>query len=112
MGDVRVHDVRAVKQLPQLLAGGRHGGLVDGVGRLCRGEVMGLGAYPADLGRYPRELLDVPAFAELLEAPQLRDLQVRVLHAAVIVEEYLYFPVALEPGYRVDADLFHDYKLS
>ena len=68
---------------------------------------MGLRADAADAGRDPRHLLDRPADAELLEAAELRDLEVGVRDVPVVVEEDGDLAVAFEPGDRIDGDGLH-----
>ncbi len=107
VGRVVGHVEGRVEELPEELRGPWRIDLVDGVGRLGRGHVVGLGADAADAVHEGRHVLDRPADAELLEAAQLRDLEVGALHLAGVVEEDLDLAVALEAGDRVDGDAGH-----
>ena len=72
-----------------------------GVGRplAVRPELAG------ELLRGETDLLDRPALAELLEAAQLRHLEEAVPDVALLVEEDVDLPVALEAGDGVDRDV-------
>ena len=94
----------AVEQLAEQPRRPRRVDVIDGVGGLGRGHVVRLRADAADPAREDGHLLDRPADAELLEAAQLRDLEVGVRDLAVVVEEDLDPAVALESGDRVDRD--------
>ncbi len=96
-----------VEQLAEQLGGARRVDVVDRVGRLRRGHVVRLRADAADAVHEDRHLLDGPADAELLEAAQLGDLEVRPLDLAGVVEEDLDLAVALEARDRVDGDAGH-----
>ena len=65
---------------------------------------MRLGADATDACRDARHLLDRPVAAEHLETAQLRDLEVGVREAAVVVEEEVDLAVAFEAGDRIDGD--------
>jgi hypothetical protein len=93
-----------VEELPQLEGRRRRRDTVDGVGRLHRRHVVGLGAHAADPRRDPRHLLDRPPLAEHLEPPQLRHLEVAVGEVPVVVHEQVDLPVPFQPGDRVDRD--------
>src|SRR5579864_4682741 len=47
-----------------------------------------------------------PAFAEFFEAAELRDVKLRVVHLALLVQVQRDFRVALDAGHRVDDDGF------
>ena len=66
--------------------------------------MVGLRADAADAVGDHRHLLGLPADAELLEAAQLRNLEVGFGDIAVIVEEDLDAAVPFQPGDRVDGD--------
>jgi len=78
--------------------------LVDGLGG---GHVVGLGTHAADTRRDTRQLFDRTPEAEALEAAQLGDLEVDVLHLVVVVDEDLDLAVTFEPGDGIDAYLSH-----
>jgi hypothetical protein len=69
---------RAVQQFSKQLGRARRIHVIHGIGGLGRGHVMRLRAYAADAVGDHGHLLDGPADRKLLEAPQLRDLEVRV----------------------------------
>ncbi len=68
---------------------------------------MGDRANPADAGGDYGHELGRASDAEGLEAPQLRDLEVGVLHLSLFVEEDGHAAMPFEPGYRVDGYLLH-----
>ena len=108
---VVVDVVADVHELTELLR--RLGGLdaEAGVERLRGSEVVGDGADTADAGRDYGHVLRPAPLAELLEAAELRDLQVRVLHVARVVEEDADLAVALEPRDGVDGYGLHFFTL-
>jgi len=55
--------------------------------------------------RDPRHLLGRSALAELLEAPQLNDLEESILDVALVVQEDVDLGVAFQARYRVDDNL-------
>ena len=87
-----------IDQFADLAGGGRRLDLVEVVERLGRGHVMRRGAHAADAAGDLRHLLGRSAVAEDLEAAQLRDLQIRVLHVALVVEEDVNLAVPFEAG--------------
>ena len=95
----------AVEELADLPAGGRRVHLVEVVEGLRRGHVVGHGADAADARGDLRHVLGAPSLDELLEAAQLRDLEVGPVDTAVGIEEDVYPPVSLEPCHGVDEDL-------
>ncbi len=97
----------AVKQLAQQLGGAGRIDVVDRVRRLDSRHVMGFGAHTADAAGDDRHLFDRPADGKLLEAAQLRDLEVGALDAAGVVQEDLDLAVPFQAGYRVDRDMGH-----
>ena len=97
----------AVEQLAELLGRRRRIDVEHGVQGLGGRHVMGLGADAADPRRQVRHVLGRPAHAELLEAAQLRDLQVGVGHVALVVQEDVDLAVAFEPGDGVDGNTLH-----
>src|SRR4030042_4596829 len=108
MDDMGVVHMGAVEQLPQLFGSRWWVYLVDGIGGLTRGHVMSARSNTADTRHDTRQLFHRPALAELLEAAQLRYLEIGVLHFAVGVEKNLYLAVSLEPGNGVDTDFCHN----
>ena len=101
-------DVDVIEELPLDPCGLGHLGPVTSVQALGRGQVMGLGADAADPLRDLGHLLAPSSTAEKLEAFQLGDLEDRVLELPRIIQDEEDPPVPLEPGYRVDENLFHD----
>ena len=97
----------AVEQLAELLGRRRRIDVEQRVQGLGGRQVMGLGADAADAGRQVRHVLGRPAHAELLEAAQLRDLQIGVGHVALLVEEDVDLAVAFQPRDGVDGNAFH-----
>ena len=69
--------------------------------------MVGLGAHAADARRDASQLFDRTPQAEALEAAQLGDLEVDVLHLVVVVDEDLDLAVTFEAGDGVDAYLLH-----
>ncbi len=107
VGRVVGHVEGVVEQLAQLAPGRRHLDAEDVVDGLGGGHVVRLGADAADARRDAGELLDGTAQAEALEAAQLGDLEVDVLHGVVVVDEDLDLAVAFEAGDGIDAYLLH-----
>jgi hypothetical protein len=91
-----------VEELADLPASGRRFHLVEGVEGFRRGHVMGHGADAADARGDLRHVLGAPPLGELLEAAQLRDLEVGPVDTTVGIEEDVYLPVPLKPCQRVD----------
>ena len=95
----------AVEELADLPGGGRRVHLVEVVEGFRRGHVVRHGADAADARGDLRHVLGAPPLGELLEAAQLRDLEVGPVDIAVGIEEDVYPPVSLEPCHGVDEDL-------
>jgi hypothetical protein len=68
---------------------------------------MGARSNAADTRHDTGQLLDGPAFTELLEAAQFRYLEIGVLDLAVGVKKNLYLTVSLESGDGVNTDFNH-----
>ena len=98
---------RAVEQLPQQLGRPRRIDVIHGVGGLGRGHVVRLGAHAADAVGDDRHLLHRPADRKLLEAAQLRDLEIRVADLPLVVEEDLDLAMSFEAGDWIDGDALH-----
>ena len=79
----------------------------QGVQGLGGRHVMRLGADAADAGGEVGHVLGGAAHAELLEAAQLRNLQVGVGHLALVVEEDVDLAVAFQPRHGVDGYTLH-----
>ena len=107
MGDVRVVHMGTVEQLPQLFAGGGWLYLVDRIGGLTRGQVMGARSDTADARHNTRQFFYRSAFAKPLKATQLRYLEIGIGNITIVVKENLYLAVSLQPGYRVNGNLLH-----
>jgi hypothetical protein len=69
--------------------------------------MMGAWSDATNSSHYPGQFLDRSSLAELLEATQLRHLEVGIGDITVVIEENLYFAVAFQPGYGINANLFH-----
>ena len=78
--------------------------MVEVIESLGSRHVVGHGADPADTRGDLGHVLGPAALGELLEPPQLGDLKVGPVHAAVGVQEDLDAAVALQAGYGVDDD--------
>ena len=103
-----VRDVEGVvQQLAQLPAGGRRRDLVDGIGGLGGGHVVGFGADAADAVRQGRHVLHGATHAERLEAAQLGDLEVGVGYVTGLVEQDLDLAVPFEAGDGIDGQACH-----
>ena len=102
-GVVLGHEGR-VDKLPDLLGGRRGLHAVQVVQRLGRRHVVRGGADAADTRSDLGHLLGRSALHELLEAPQLGDLEIGTLDLARLVEEDVDFPMSLQARDRVDAD--------
>ena len=95
---------RRVDQLPDLLRRRRGIDLVEGVERLGGRHVVRRGAHAADARGDLRHVLGGAALGELLEAAQLRDLEVGPFHVPRFVEEDVDLAVPLETGDGIDGD--------
>ena len=82
----------AVEQLAELLGRRRRIDVEQGVQGLGGRHVVGLGTDAADAGRQVGHVLGRPAHAELLEAAQLRNLQVGVGHVPLVVRKMSILP--------------------
>ncbi len=101
---VRLHHLRQVQHAPQLRRGVRNAHRHDGLASLGGGQEMGDRADAADARHEARHLVKRPALAEALEAAHLRDVEVRVLHLALVVELDGDLAVAFKARYRIDGD--------
>ncbi len=102
---VRLDDLAQVHEPAELVGGRRDGHREDLVARLGRGQQVADRADPADPGRDPGHLPERPPLAELLEAPELGDVEAGVAHLAGVVELDRDLGVALDPRHGVDQDL-------
>jgi hypothetical protein len=101
---VRLDDLRQVHQPPQRLGRRRDGHGQDLVARLGRGQQVADRADAADPRRQAGHLEERPAFAELLEAAELRHMELRVGDLPGVVELDGDLGVAFDPRHRVDHD--------
>ena len=101
---VRLHHLRQVQHAPQLRRGVRNAHRHDGLAGLGRGDEMRDRADAADARHQAGHLVERPALAEALEAAHLRDVKVRVLHLALVVELDGDLAVAFKARYRIDGD--------
>ena len=97
----------AVEQLAELLGRRRRIDVEQRVQGLRGRQVMGLGTDAADPSGQVRHVLGRPAHAELLETPQLRDLQVGIGHVALVIQEDVDLAVTFEPGDGINRYAFH-----
>ena len=96
-----------VEHLAHLLGRRRRLDVKQRVQRLGGRHVVRLGADAADAVGDARHLLGRPADAELLEAAQLRDLEVGVRDVALSFEEDLDLAVTFEARDGINGDLLH-----
>ena len=80
---VRLHDLRQVEDAAQARGVGRNAHGQDGVAGLGGGDQVADRADAADARHQRRHLGEGPAFAELLEAAELRDVEVGLFDAAL-----------------------------
>ena len=93
-----------VDQFPDLLRRGRDFHLVQVIEGFAGSHVMSGGANATDLGRDSRQLLGHAIFTELLEAPELRNLDKGLVDVSIVIEEDLDLPVTFQSCDRVDCD--------
>src|SRR5579863_1544193 len=101
---VRLHHLRQVQHAPQLRGGMRNAHGHDGLAGLSRGDEMRDWADAADPRHEARHLVERPAFAEALEAAHLRDMKVRILDFALVVELDGDFAVSFKACDGIDGD--------
>jgi len=65
------------------------------------------GTDAADARGDPGHLVERPAFGELLEAANLRDMKLGARHLAVFAEMNRDLGMAFDASYRIDRDAFH-----
>ncbi len=106
--EVVVEHVRVIYHPPESLAVGRQLNFVNRVRCLRACEVVDERSNAADARRDPGDLLHRPAHAELLEAAQLRDLEVRLGYVAGVVQEDGDLAVAFQARDGVDLDFLHN----
>ena len=101
---MRLDQLSQVDDPPEI--GGRLGDLDrhQRVAGLRRGDQVADRADPADPGHQARHLVEWPALAQFLEAPELGDVELRVLDFASIVELNGDLRVSLDSGHRIDCD--------
>ena len=83
---VGIDDLPHVHQLPHLPRRGRDLHAQKVVARLGRGKMMAHRTDAADPRRDDGHVPDHPAFAELLESPELRHVEMGVFHVSVLVK--------------------------
>jgi hypothetical protein len=106
---VRLHHLGQVQHAPQLRGGMRNAHRHDGFAGLGRGEQVRDRADAADARHQAGHLVERPALGELLKAAHLGDVEVRVLHLALVVELDGDLAVAFEARNGIDGDgLAHD----
>ena len=101
---VRLDDLPHVHQLAQQAGRPRQLGADDLVARLGRGQVMADRADAADALGDQRHLEEHAAFAELLEAAELVDVEDRPLDLALVVQVHGDLGVPLDAGYGLNHD--------
>src|SRR5208283_757971 len=97
-------DLPEVHEAAQLVRGGRDRHGHDRVARLCGREQVAHRADAADSSGDARHLAERAALAELLEAPEFHDVELRVRHLAVVAKVYADLGVALDARDRVYYD--------
>jgi hypothetical protein len=103
VGDIE----RAVEKLAEFLGDTWWVNMEDGIKRLGRGHMMGFRTDAADALGNLWHVFSKPPFAEPLETPEFRNLEIAVGYRPLVVKENLNLGVALEPGYRVNRYLVH-----
>ena len=101
------HEERHVEQFADFLCGGGGLNAKEPVEGLDRGHVMSFRAHATDAIGDHRHVFGRPAHTELLEAPQLGNLEVGVGDVAVLIEKDVDFSVPFQPGNRIDRDPPH-----
>jgi hypothetical protein len=109
---MRLRDLAAMQQLPQLRRGRRNANAHDGVAGLDRGEQMADRANAADARGDRRHLVEGPPLGEFLEAANLRDVERRLGDLAFVVKMDRDLGVTLDARDGVDDDGPHDGLLS
>src|SRR5689334_1558206 len=98
--------------LAQLRCCWRHAHAHDGFARLRRGDQMADRADAADARRDRRHFVIRPPFAELLEAADLRDMELRIGNLPIIVEMDGDLGMTLDARDRINDDGLHGRLLS
>src|ERR1017187_4304308 len=101
---VRLNELRQVQDAPQVGSRRRNPRGQDAVAGLGRRDQVAHRADPADARHERRHLRERPAFAQLLEAAELGDVELRVFDAAVLAEKQRDLGVALDPADVFDSD--------
>ena len=83
---VRLHDLREVQDAAQVGRGLRDPHRENRVARLRRRDQVADRADAAGARHQRRHLVERPALAQLLEAAELRDVELRVRHAPLVVQ--------------------------
>ncbi len=104
---VRLDDLTAMHDFPQLHCGRRDRHAHDRLARLGRGDQVADRANPADPRGDRGHLIEWPAFHEFFEAAQLGDVEEGFRDLAVIVEMNADLRVTFDPRDRVDDDGLH-----
>jgi len=84
VGNMAVDKMGHIEQLPQFHSCGWWCHAVDGICSFTAGHVMAPGAYTANLCDDLGEFFYRPSNAELFESPEFRDLEIDILHAAIV----------------------------
>ena len=105
---VRLDHLSAVNDLAQQLRGARDTHCHDRVASLRRCQLMADGTDAADARGNARHFVEWPAFGELLEAADLRDLKIRIGHFAIVVQLDGDLGVAFNAAYRFNRDRLHE----
>ncbi len=101
---VRLHHLRQVQHAPQLRGGVRNAHRHDGFAGLGRGDQVRNRADAADARHQAGHLVERPALGEALKAAHLGDVEMRVLHFALVVELDGDLAVAFQARYWIDGD--------
>src|SRR5690349_6666565 len=99
---VRLQDLRQSEDAAELVSSRRNANCKQRVASFRGGDEMANGANAANPRHEGRHLGERPAFTELLEAAELRDVEMRIFHHSVGAKVKRYLRVPLDPGYRVD----------
>ncbi len=103
---VALHKLAPVHQLAQLGRGGRNADAQNGVPGLGRGHQMADRADAANAGGDAGHLPKAAAFAELLEAAELGDMEAGIRHLTGIIQMNRDLGVAFDTGDGINHDNF------
>src|SRR5271157_5468145 len=99
-----------IEELSEFFGGRRGIDVKHCIACFCRRHVMSLRAHTANAGCNSREFLDRPSDAELLEASQFRNLEVRVFDFSLVIEENIDLAVTFKASNGIYFDLLHTFS--